>query len=62
MDGNPYIFNSADSNVEGIEFATIEPRMILAQSDLTNLICASDTYFDPFEQKCTRYPYTKDGV
>lgn len=49
MDGNPYIFNSADSNVEGIEFATIESRMILGKSDLTNLICASDTYFDPFE-------------
>ena len=49
MDGNPYIFNSAESNVEGIEFATIESRMILGKSDLTNLICASDTYFDPSE-------------
>ena len=46
MDGNPYIFNSASSNAGGIEFANIEPNMVLAKSDNKNLICASDTYFD----------------
>lgn len=60
MDGNPYIFNSADtSNAGGIEFANIEPNMLLSKSDKKNLICASDTYFDPIAQSCTRYPYTK---
>lgn len=58
MDGNPYIFNSAGSNTGGIEFANIEPNMILSKSDKTNLICASDTYFDQNAQSCTRYPYT----
>ena len=33
MNGNPQIFNSADTDVDGKEFSTIEPRMILAATD-----------------------------
>ena len=62
MDGNPYIFNSADQNLFGNEFANIEPKMLMDKPDLKNLICASDTYFDPEVRKCTRYPYSEKGI
>lgn len=62
MDGSPFVYNSAENNVGGVKFATVQPRMLLGQSDNQNLICASDTYFSPMEQKCTRYPFTKEGV
>lgn len=34
--------------------------MKLEPTDLSNIICATDTYFNPEIQKCTRYPYTED--
>ena len=30
--------------------------------DIGNLICASDTYFDPEAEMCTRYPYSEKGI
>ena len=57
MDGNPYIFNTADLGVSGLQFANIEPGMQLLPTDNKNTICATDTYFDYAIQKCSRYPY-----
>jgi len=47
MDGSPYIKNAADNNISGLQFANIEPGMQLIASDGQNIICATDTYFDP---------------
>ena len=34
--------------------------MQLLQADDTNIICATDTYYDFDSQSCTRYPYTSE--
>jgi len=47
MDGNPYIKNSAEINISGVQFASLEPDMQLLPSDGKNIICGTDTYFDP---------------
>lgn len=47
MDGNPNIYNNALLNKPGLKFAVIEPSMELRATDGQNLICATDTYFDP---------------
>jgi hypothetical protein len=60
MDGSPYIKNSATINLSGMQFASFEPNMQLLPSDGTNIICGTDTYFDPVIQECTRFPYTSD--
>ena len=60
MDGNPYVINNAEIVSGGIQFANIEPNMILEARDGSNIICATDTYFDPSKQKCTRFPYSED--
>ena len=60
IDGNPFVKNTADTNINGIQFANIEPDMQLIPSDKQNIVCAVDTYFDPEKQLCTRYPYSKD--
>lgn len=60
MDGNPYVKNAAISNENGVQFANIEPDMQLIDANETNLICATDTYFDFDRQTCTRYPYTSE--
>ena len=57
MDGSPYIKNSAENNVNGVKFAAIESTMKLKPSDGKNIICATDTYFEPKNQVCTRYPF-----
>ena len=57
MDGSPYIKNSAENNVNGVKFAAIESTMKLKPSDGKNIICATDTYFEPKYQVCTRYPF-----
>lgn len=62
MDGSPFVFNNAENNVGGVKFASEQPNMLLTKSDGLNLICASDTYFNPLDQRCTRYPYTKHGI
>lgn len=46
MDGNPYVKNAAITNSSGVQFANIEPDMQLLQADDSNIICATDTYFD----------------
>lgn len=46
MDGNPDIYNSADLTT----FPVIEPGMQLIESDGKNIICATDTYFNPKTQ------------
>lgn len=56
MDGNPDIYNSADLTT----FPVIEPGMQLIESDGKNIVCATDTYFNPTIQKCSRYPYPGD--
>jgi hypothetical protein len=59
MDGNRDVYNTADTNVSGPRYPKNEPSMQLLKTDLTNIICATDTYFDPAVRQCTRYPYTK---
>ena len=34
--------------------------MQLLPTDPLNIICSVDTYFNPENQKCTRFPYTAD--
>ena len=60
MDGNPYVINNAEIVTGGTQFANIEPDMKLLARDPTNVICATDTYFDPSVQRCTRFPYSSD--
>lgn len=58
MDGSFDVYNAADTNTNGPRYPKNEPSMNLLPTDLTNIICASDTYFNYDLQKCTRYPYT----
>jgi len=60
MDGTPYIKNSAENNVNGVQFAGTEPTMVLEQSDGKNIICSTDTYFELKEQVCKRFPYLQN--
>lgn len=60
MDGSPYVKNAAIINSSGVQFANIEPGMQLLPADDSNIICATDTYFDYSRQTCTRYPYTSE--
>ena len=48
--------NSADLST----FPVLEPGMDLVESDGKNIVCASDTYFNPFSQECTRSPFPDD--
>ena len=60
MDGSQDVYNSAESNTNGPVYPKNEAAMKLLPTDLSNIICAPDTYFNPENQKCTRYPFTKD--
>lgn len=62
MDGNPNIYNNALINRRGLKFAVLEPQMELRETDGQNLICATDTYFNPVDQMCSRNPYSSDAT
>jgi len=59
MDGNRDVYNTADTNTSGPKYPKNEPNMQLLATDTSNIICATDTYFNPGVRECTRYPYTE---
>lgn len=57
MDGNTWVINQAGSDLNS--FATTN-QMKLIKSDDKNVICSGDTFFNPKNQECTRYPFNSD--
>ena len=47
MDGSFDVYNEADTNTNGPRYPKNEPTMELLETDLSNIICATDTYFNP---------------
>lgn len=47
MDGSSDVYNSADIDTSGPKYPKNEPGMQLLPTDTNNIICATDTYFNP---------------
>ena len=60
MDGSPKVYNRAVTGQE-LQLEIVDHDMVNILSDKQNLICASDTYFNPDNQRCSRYPFSGGG-
>ena len=47
MDGSFDVYDAAETNAGGPRYPKNEPKMKLLTTDLSNIICATDTYFNP---------------